>query len=108
MTSAALLFEKLTALPGAKRSTMFGCPCAKVANGKAAFFYWKNDQALVFKLTGQQQQEALSLDGAHVFQPKPERPAMTGWIQVPLAHQGRYQQFAEWSLLVAQQATKAQ
>src|SRR5689334_21114872 len=63
----------------AKRSQMFGAPCMKTPNGKAAFCLYKD--WLVVKLDKETQNETLSWDGVSVFSPKGDQP-MNGWLQV--------------------------
>lgn len=99
MSETETLYHQIAgSLPDSKKSKMFGCECVKAANGKAAFMYWPADEALVFKLTGAVEQEALSLDGAHYFQPDPKRPAMRGWVQLSLHYAGRWPEFARHAL----------
>jgi len=71
---------------------MFGALCVKAPNGKAGVMFWKD--YMVFKLTGEAEKEALSLDGAKVFTPMDNRP-MNGWIQVPYDYASRWKEFAE-------------
>ncbi len=99
MSTAETLYHQIAdSLPDGKKSKMFGCPCIKAPNGKAAFIYWPKEDVLVFKLHGEAQQEALSLDGAHVFQPMAERPPMNGWIQIPAHYASRWPEWARASL----------
>ena len=48
----------------AEQSQMFGKPCFKI-NGKAFVCFFQNE--MVFKLTGDTHEEALSLDGSQLF-----------------------------------------
>ena len=94
MTKTEELFHKIAdSIPDAKKSKMFGCTCIKAPNGKAVLMIWKDD--MVFKLTGKDEKDALALDGAHVFKPNESRPAMGGWIHVPLAHSAKWNGFAK-------------
>lgn len=81
--------------PDAVKGKMFGAQCIKAPNGKAAAMYYKGE--MVFKLTGDAAAEALSLDGAHMFNPMGDRP-MNGWIQVPFHYADRWPQYAALSV----------
>jgi hypothetical protein len=70
---------------------MFGALCIKAPNGKAAVMFWHDD--IVFKLTGEVADEAMSLDGAKVFTPMDNRP-MNGWIVLPFAYAPKWRHFA--------------
>lgn len=65
---------------------------AEMPSGKAAVVLYYND--MVFKLTAEQQQEALKLSGAHVFEPIAGRK-MNGWIQIPEQHSARWNEYAK-------------
>ena len=84
MNSLEILNEIAEKIPGAKLSKMFGADCIKAQNGKAVCMIWKED--MVFKLTDDDEKEAMKIKGAHVFSPMEGR-AMGGWIQIPAAHQ---------------------
>lgn len=89
MPNAQTVFQQLTQeLPTVRASQMFGCPCLKVPSGKVAVVQWRDD--LLFKLDDAAQRDLLSLDGTQVFHPKPDRPPMNGWIQVPPAYADRW------------------
>ena len=96
MTSSEQLFHEIaSALPNTKEGKMFGALCIKAPNGKALAMLWKND--MIFKLEGKSLQEALSLDGAKLFEPMDNRP-MRGWVQLSFDYSGRWMEFAEKSL----------
>ena len=85
MSAAKESLEKISKeISGAKLSKMFGADCIKAPNGKAVCMVWKDD--MVFKLAGDDENEAMKIKGAHVFSPMEGR-AMGGWIQIPEAHQ---------------------
>lgn len=87
------LFHDIAAeMPNVKIGKMFGKMCYKVPSGKAAVVLYHND--MVFKLTAEQQQEALKLSGAHVFEPMAGRK-MNGWIQIPEQHSARWNEYAK-------------
>ena len=82
--------------PELKLGQMFGTPCVKRDNGKVAFCSWQDD--VVFKLTDDTARaEALSLDGAGLFDPGMGR-TMKEWVLVPAAHAGRWAELAELTL----------
>jgi hypothetical protein len=82
MSKAIELYEKLTdSIKGGIKGQMFGCPCIKAKNGKAAFCLRKND--LVIKLDKKDEQDALAHDGNELFAPM-GRPMGGGWIQIRL------------------------
>ncbi len=96
MSKAEEVFQQLVAeLPDGKASKMFGAPCIKAANGKAALMRYKED--LVFKLTGDALKEALALEGAHLFNPMGDRP-MGGWVQLSAVHEKKWHTYARISL----------
>lgn len=78
--SSALFEEIAAALPEARRSSMFGCPCIKAPNGKAGAFLWRG--RLIVKpapgeLAGMLEQ------GYASFCPMEGGRPMAGWICVP-------------------------
>ncbi len=80
MTQAESLFHAIASdIPETKEGKMFGALCMKAPNGKAGIMYWKED--MVFKLEGDAMKEALSLDGAKIFEPMAGRQ-MGGWVQL--------------------------
>lgn len=79
-------------LEGAQQSQMFGKPCFK-SNGKAFICFFDNQ--LVFKLTGDAHKEALSLDGAQLFDPSGKKRPMKEWVQVPFDYVDKWQEFAQ-------------
>jgi hypothetical protein len=71
--------KELTA-HGAQASSMFGMPCLKLSK-KAFAGYYQGD--MVFKLRGAEHARALSLPGAHLFDPSSMGRPMKEWVQVP-------------------------
>jgi len=95
MTKAEELFHKIAAeLPEAKESKMFGALCIKAPNGKASAMFYKED--VVFKLDGEPLKEALSLDGAKLFDPMGSRP-MGGWVQLSYNYANKWHEIAKIS-----------
>ncbi len=66
------LFHKIiNDVPGAIEGKLFGAPCIKSTNGKAAAIFWKND--MLFKLEEKDRKVVFELDGAavgaHLYDP---------------------------------------
>jgi hypothetical protein len=76
----------------AEQSQMFGKPCFKI-NGKAFACFF--EECMVFKLTGTTHKEALSLDGAKLFDPSGKKRPMKEWVQVPYDHHGQWKKMAK-------------
>lgn len=94
MSPAETLFDSICeALSGkAARGKMFGAPCMKTPNGKAAFCLYKD--MLVFKPDGDTLQEVLSWDRVSMFAPMGDR-AMNGWIQMGMEWSEKWMEMAE-------------
>lgn len=75
---------------GVQASRLFGMPTLKLAGKALAGLY---GDAMTFKLSGEAHAEALSLGGAHLFDPSGMGRPMKAWVVVPLAHA------AEWDRL---------
>lgn len=82
-------------LKGAEQSQLFGKPCFKI-DGKAFVCFFQNE--MVFKLTGDTQHEALSLDGASLFDPSGKKRPMKEWVQVPHDYMDLWPKFAKKAL----------
>lgn len=92
MKKAEELFEAIAdSIKGGIMGFMFGCPCVKAENGKAAFCLRKSD--LVIKLDKADEKEALALDGNGLFAPK-GRPMGGGWVQIPFSNGDSWKHFA--------------
>lgn len=93
MTKAEEIFNIISInIDGAIKSRMFGALCLKaVNNGKAFVMLWKG--YMIFKLTGDDLQNALSLDGAKIFEPAEGRP-MGGWVQLDDAYINEWESLA--------------
>ena len=81
------LLEELSAKRDVVKASMFGMPGIKRRGGKAFCGLYGED--MIFKLTGDDHARALSLQGAHLFEPMAGRP-MKAWVQVPPEHQSQY------------------
>jgi hypothetical protein len=79
-------------LKGAEESQMFGKPCFKI-NGKAFACFFKD--CMVFKLTDKVHADALSLDGAELFDPSGKGRAMKEWVQVPYDYVAKWDKYAK-------------
>ena len=77
---------------GAVKGQLFGKPCFKI-NKKAFCCFFK--EAMVFKLNGTYHQDALSLDGAELFDPSGKNRPMKEWVQVPFHYKDQWALFAE-------------
>ena len=80
-------------LPDIKKGKMFGALCIKTENNGKAAALFRQDH-MVFKLRGEAESEALSLDGTTVFAPAKGRE-MKGWIQVPFDYVDRWEAFTK-------------
>ena len=74
-----------------ENSQMFGKPCFKV--NKKAFVCFFED-AMVFKLEGEAHADAMSLDGAILFDPSKKGRAMKAWVQLPYHYKNDWKRFA--------------
>jgi|SRR5690554_1412012 len=79
-------------LKDAKQSQMFGKPCFKTGV-KAFISFFENE--MVFKLSGDAHSEALSQDGARLFDPSGKGRAMKEWVQVPGDYRDMWQHLAK-------------
>lgn len=55
------------------------------------------EDCMVFKLTGHVHKEALSLDGAKLFDPSGKGRPMKEWVQVPFEYAEKWKTFAKVS-----------
>jgi hypothetical protein len=101
MTEAEKLFHELAEeIPDTTEGKMFGALCLKTPNGKSAAMFWKDN--LVVKLQGDAYNEAMSLDGAKLFDPMDGRP-MKEWVQIPYAYKKYWKKYA----LISAEGVKA-
>lgn len=73
------------------KSQMFGKACFKL-NKKAFVCFFQNE--MVFKLNGESHREALSMDGAQLFDPSGKGRAMKEWVQLPFHCKDLWPKFA--------------
>ena len=72
-------------------SKLFGKPCYKI-NGKAFCCFF--EEAMVFKLTGNDHKKAIELTKAELFDPSKKGRPMKEWVQVPFEHKKLWNKFA--------------
>ena len=79
--------------PDVETAKMMGMPCVK-RGGKMVAGFWRDGEAMVFKLPDAAQREAaLALAGAHLFDPMGGRP-MKEWVVVPPDHASEWPRLA--------------
>ncbi len=94
MSKEEAAFENVgNSIVGSTASQMFGKRCYKV-DGKPIVSFLNNH--MVFKLKGTAHQEALSLDGAQLFDPAGNGRATKEWVQLP------YNQVDKWAYFAAE------
>lgn len=77
---------------------MMGMPCVK-RSGKMVAGFTRAEGAMAFKLPDAAvREQALALDGAHLFDPSGEGRPFKEWVVVPAAHAGRWKSFAGHAL----------
>ena len=76
---------------GVKASSMFGMPTLKLDGKALAGVY---GDSMIFKLSPKGVEEALRLDGAHLFDPSGKGRPMKAWVVVPPAHAAAWEQLA--------------
>lgn len=94
MNAENYFLELSNEIPDLKAGKMFGALCLKTPNGKAAAMFWKDN--IVVKLSGDEYNEARSLDGTVLFEPMEGRP-MKEWVQIPFHYKDRWKHFARVS-----------
>lgn len=81
-----------------KLGQMMGMPCLK-ADGKMIGGFWRQEEAMVFKLPGEREHAAaLRLEGAHLFDPGGRGRPFREWVVVPAAHAAEWPRLAEQAL----------
>ena len=91
----AALAEELSTAAGVTPSRMFGMPTLK-AGGKA--FAGLAGDGMVFRLGGEAHARALSLPGAHLFDPAGMNRPMKAWVVVPAEHAEAWDDLARQAL----------
>ena len=99
MINPESIFDKiadhLAQLPNIKRGKMFGAPTIYV-NGNAFASYFHG--SMVFKLTGTDHAQALTLQDAALFDPSGMGRPMKEWVQLLAVHRDQWEQWAESAL----------
>ncbi|MGB2953432.1 MAG: hypothetical protein WBB74_08555 [Gaiellaceae bacterium] len=76
---------------------MMGMPAIKKA-GKMVGGFWRD--SMVFKLPDEMDRlAALTLEGAHLFDPSERNRPMKEWVVVPAAHAAEWARLAELALI---------
>ncbi len=83
-------------ISGSIKGQLFGKTCFKI-NQKAFVCFFKNE--MVFKLNGEAHQEALSRDGAQLFDPSGKGRPMKEWVQLPYDYQEHWLSYAKSAAL---------
>lgn len=91
MTEQETYFTIGNKIPDAVESQLFGKPCFKIAGKAFACFF---QDCMVFKLSGDTHKNALSLDGAKLFDPSGKGRPMKEWVQLPFDYAGKWPEFA--------------
>ena len=91
MARFTALLDELSSERDVVKVSMFGMPGIKRRGGKAFCGMYGDD--MLFKLAGEDHAHALSLRGAHLFEPMAGRP-MKAWVQVPPEHVAQYSDLA--------------
>jgi hypothetical protein len=82
--------------PEVQLGQMMGMPCIK-AGGKMIIGIWNEE--MVFKLPDEPvREQALALQGAHLFDPSGKGQAFKEWVQVPAAHMSEWPGLADEAL----------
>jgi hypothetical protein len=94
----ALCDDLLARNAGLERTKMMGMPSLKL-NGKLVAGFTAAEDAMVFKLADADARgHALTLDGAHLFDPGGRGRPMKVWVVVPPAHAARWLALADAAL----------
>jgi len=84
--------EVCQGIEGTISSKMFGKLCYKVNSGKAFVCFFED--CMVFKLKEKAHIEALSFDGASLFDPSGKGRPMKEWVQIPFHYKDTWFKFA--------------
>ncbi len=91
------IVDDLALDPDVEASQMMGRPSIK-AGGKLIACFEKRG-TMAFKLPDAGEQEkALALDGARIYDPSERGRLMKGWVEVPAAHESKWPALAETAL----------
>lgn len=79
-------------IPGSEKGNLFGKPCFKI-NGKAFTCFFQDE--MVFKLSGDDHDEAMSQDGSKLFDPSGKGRPMKEWVQMPYDYREQWSRYAK-------------
>ena len=83
--------------PDVEESQMMGRPSIKAGGKLIACFESRGTMA--FKLPDESEQEkALALEGARIYDPAESGRLMKGWVEVPAAHEAKWAELTETAL----------
>ena len=100
MESSKLLFTQIgRAIPDTQLLSMFGYPCYAIERKPFIFFEMRTKEDMIFRLSGEVRDEALSLENAKLFNPAKHRKPMRNWVQIPIQHQALWTYFAGQALI---------
>jgi len=85
------LVTELSSDPDVLQAKWFGKPCINV-NGKA--FVVKFGRDLAFKLTGEDHANALSIEGAKLFDPRGKGNPFKEWVQIPAEQSSHWAKYS--------------
>ena len=95
MTKEEALYLSIgQAIEEAEQSQLFGKPCFKIRK-KAFVCFFQNEMVFKLKLAGDAHSDALSLDGAQLFDPSGKGRPMKEWVQLSYEYADRWSEFAE-------------
>lgn len=95
MTAEELYKTIGKSLKNSQESQLFGKPCFKV-KGKA-FVCFLNGE-MIFKLSRENHKDAISLDGAKLFDPSGKGRPMKEWVQLSFVYKDKWESLAEAAL----------
>ncbi len=87
----SVFFATGNAIPDAVPSQMFGKKSFKIANKAFVAFF---QDCMVFKLSGDDHAQAMSLSGAKLFDPSGKGRPMKEWVQIPHEHVASWAKYA--------------
>lgn len=104
MTEEEIIFYAIgEGIEGSIQSKLFGKPCFKVNNKAYTCFF---QDSMVFKLTKEVYNNALSLDGAVLFDPSGKGRPMKEWVQIPFEYKDMWKKFALSSFSYVEKISK--
>lgn len=90
--------------PDVERSQMMGRPSIKAGGKLIACFESRGTMA--FKLPDEgTREQALGLDGARIYDPSERGRLMSGWVEVPAAHEANWPDLAATALRLRKDAS---